>query len=65
VRSFSSIWSIAGLLLRSIGAVNDGQGTADSIDRLGQRLERADAINVLAGDGSEPPLERGGEGDGQ
>jgi hypothetical protein len=27
--------------LRSIGAVKDGQGTADSIDRLGQRLDRA------------------------
>jgi hypothetical protein len=33
--------AVAGLLLRSIGAVKDGQGTADSIDRLGQRLDRA------------------------
>jgi hypothetical protein len=51
--------------LRSIGAVKDGQDTADSNDRLGQRLDVADAINVLAGDGSEPALERGGEGDGR
>jgi hypothetical protein len=30
--------AVAGFLLRSIGAVKDGQGIADSIDRLCQRL---------------------------
>jgi hypothetical protein len=59
-------------------ALKDGQGTADSIDRLGQRLDRAigrlscddqrllaDAINALESDGPAPTLERGGEHEGR
>ncbi len=69
---------MAGLLLRSIGAIKDDQGTVDSIDRLGQRLNRAigrlscddqrllaDAIDVLESDRPASSLGRGGEDEGR